>query len=98
MRKLLSLTEVADKLSVSTDWFFRNRARLIADRGFPPAIENFHRNRWDNAAIDRWLELQVPAHLRQGALTGQVAGSIGIDTSDLADRGARIAAALGSKH
>lgn len=62
-RMLLNAPEVALKLKHSLTWFARNRERLETEHGFPRPIDGVGR-RWDPVAIDRWLDLQLPEHLR----------------------------------
>lgn len=61
-RSLLSRAEVAERLSISPDAFRRRYVDLRAD-GFPAAVfgEATAGARWDPAAIDRWLDLKLPA-------------------------------------
>lgn len=66
MRKLLSPAEVAEKLGFSLDWFYRNKTGLLKN-GFPPPVFGNRRHaraRWDDGAIDLWLDRQIPADLR----------------------------------
>lgn len=87
MRKLLSPAEVAEKLGFSLDWFYRNKNRLFKN-GFPPPVFGNRRHaraRWDDGAIDLWLDLKMPADLRQAAGGNPAAASRDWD-SDLENR------------
>ncbi|MDP2205877.1 MAG: hypothetical protein Q8K65_06165 [Alphaproteobacteria bacterium] len=66
MRKLLKPSEVAAKLGRSTNWFLRHRDTLFA-RGFPRPVLGDAKNgrpRWDEGAIDAWLDSQMSPELR----------------------------------
>lgn len=61
MRRLLSTSEVSEKLGFSPQWLYKAR-RMLESRGFPAPIFGGGRGRharWDEAAIDRWLDLQI---------------------------------------
>lgn len=62
-RDLISAAEVAVKLGHAVDWFYRRRDRLERTLGFPPCVAGCGK-RWDPEAIDRWLDVQMPAELR----------------------------------
>ena len=62
-RSLLNHPQVAKRLGHSSDWFYRHRDRLIRDHGFPSSVDGCFR-RWDPAAIDAWLDAQLPAAAR----------------------------------
>ena len=63
-RRLLKAADVADLLRFnSIDAFYRRIKTLVEDHGFPPAIDGVG-NSWDPAAIDLWLDSQMPEHLR----------------------------------
>jgi predicted DNA-binding transcriptional regulator AlpA len=66
--QLLTAREVAHLLGHNRAWFYRNRATLEAKHGFPRAVAGCGQ-RWDGAAIRRWLDRQ--AGPSEG---GQVAG------------------------
>lgn len=53
IRRYLSSRETADKLGVSLDWFYRNRASLEA-LGFPKPARGFKQHRFDPLAIEAW--------------------------------------------
>lgn len=57
MRCLIPSDLVAAKLSRSQGWFNRNKARLIAENGFPKPIAAIG-DVWDETAIDRWIDGQ----------------------------------------
>ncbi|HCS22818.1 MAG TPA: hypothetical protein DIW20_03635 [Rhodospirillaceae bacterium] len=66
MRKLLNPAEVAGKLGRSTNWFLRTRDQLHK-RGFPRPVLGDGKNgrpRWDEGAIDAWLDSQMSPDLR----------------------------------
>ena len=58
-RALLTSAQVAQLLGRSVTWFSRNRARLEDAHGFPPSVWGLGA-RWDSAAIERWLDQQMP--------------------------------------
>ena len=62
-RTLITAAVVAAKLRHPTVWFYRNRKMLESKYGFPTKISGCG-NRWDPAAIDRWLDSQMPEDLR----------------------------------
>lgn len=77
MRKLLKAAEVADKLGRSVNWFMRSRADLFR-RGFPrPLLGDapYGRPRWDEGAIDAWLDSQMQPELRALRGTARAAGT-----------------------
>lgn len=55
MRDLLTAPQVAAALGYRPAWFYRNRARLEAEHGFPRAVDGCGL-RWDPAAIGDWLD------------------------------------------
>jgi hypothetical protein len=61
-RVLLSAAQLAAKLNQSLDWWYHNRPALEA-AGFPTTVPGMGK-RWDPVAVDAWLDLQVPGHLR----------------------------------
>lgn len=64
-RRLLKVSEVCAKLSMTRSTFFRKKSALEAS-GFPaPALEadQFGSTRWDEKAIDLWLDTRMPATL-----------------------------------
>lgn len=68
-RKLLSAAKVAAKLDQSQSSFERKRAQLEQD-GFPPPVlkkDLYGSEKWDEAAIDLWLDNQMPDHLKNMA-------------------------------
>lgn len=75
-RRLLNYQQVSEKLGYAHDWLRRTENRkALENRGFPPPITltNMPEGRthgailrWDEKAIDLWLDLQMPAHLRDG--------------------------------
>lgn len=60
-RTLLTGPEVALRLRRSTTWFYRNRARLEAEHGFPRPVDGCGM-RWDPEALMRWLDARLPNH------------------------------------
>lgn len=70
LRRLLSAAGVAEKLGYSQGWFSGHRAALEKCGFPPPALEKdeFGSDRWDELAIDRWLDGRMPSTLRE--LTG----------------------------
>lgn len=48
---------VAEMLGKSVDWFYRNRARLVQRRGFPPEVVP---GRWSRDAVRRWIDGEAP--------------------------------------
>ncbi|CAB4128112.1 hypothetical protein UFOVP99_11 [uncultured Caudovirales phage] len=61
-RQLLTSAGVAAKLGHSVAWFYRQRLALEG-RGFPRPVDGCG-NRWDQVAIDRWLDQQAGAGQR----------------------------------
>lgn len=63
---MLTNAEVAALLSMSLDTWIRRKPMLIRDQGFPPPVAlGPCSHRWDRLAIEAWLDLQRPPHLRQ---------------------------------
>lgn len=65
-RRLLSVQEIAAKLGRSKSWLTDNLTQL-ENRGFPkPVLGGGHGSpkRWDNHAIDLWLDSLMPAELK----------------------------------
>lgn len=66
MRKLLTTAEVAQKIGYSTEWFYRNRAGLYK-QGFPEPVLGsglYGQARYDDRAIDLWLDSRMDPNLR----------------------------------
>lgn len=103
MRRLLTTREVADKLGRmirdgnegNPNWFYDNRKELEA-AGFPGPVGNRVKclgDRWDEAAIDAWLDTLMPAHLRAAA-GGDPEPGVDVDSfADVLDDRARQIAA-----
>ena len=51
--------------------FYRNRRGLEAEGMPKPAIGNGRGQRWDEQAIDLWLDGRMPAELRKAARSAQ---------------------------
>jgi hypothetical protein len=62
-RTLLDNEQVADRLHVTYDWWMRNKRRLIDKEGFPGEVRGIPQ-RWDPAAVNRWLDAQMKPALR----------------------------------
>ncbi len=78
-RRLIDIAQLAEKLSYSKDWVFRNLP-VLESIGFPkPVLDERIRahRRWDVRAIDLWLDSQMPPALRDQ-------GRIRIDAIDTA--------------
>lgn len=68
-RRLLDMEETADKLSVTRQTFAKHRARLER-AGFPPPAlkrDELGGARWDERAIDLWLDSRMPEPLQAHA-------------------------------
>lgn len=65
-RDLLTAAQVARKLGRSLSWFQRNRATLEATKSFPRPVDGCG-HRWDPAAIDAWLNRQLPSQRTEAA-------------------------------
>lgn len=68
-RRLLSPDEVAAKLGYSRSWLTDNLA-FLKSQGFPdPILGGGHGSpkRWDNRAIDLWLDTRLPDNLKSAA-------------------------------
>ena len=76
-RLLLTSAQVAIKLGHRLAWFYRQRRALEA-RGFPRPVDGCG-NRWDQLAIDRWLDQQggAPAEPSAEALLIARAAAMG---------------------
>ncbi|MBL8713219.1 MAG: hypothetical protein JNM12_09985 [Alphaproteobacteria bacterium] len=76
MRKLLSIRIAAAKLGHSYTWFLEHRKELQA-RGFPrPVLSGaLGRDRYDEAAIDAWLDAQMDPALRAQPDSARVVAS-----------------------
>lgn len=75
---LLPLAAVALKLGVSRERFYKRWKAMVAEHGFPPPVPGCGK-RWDPVAIRRWLDAQMPAHLRP-----PVAAAAEAEAADLA--------------
>ena len=67
IRRLLDAHQVAEKLGYSKSWFEHNKTKLEAN-GFPPPVldtDKFGTRRWDNYAIDAWLDSKMDPQLRE---------------------------------
>jgi predicted DNA-binding transcriptional regulator AlpA len=66
MRRLLNPREVAGKLGRSPVWFTRHKDELYAQKFPRPVLGDCEhgRPRWDESAIDAWLDMQMPQELR----------------------------------
>ncbi len=62
-RALLDTVGLARRLGRTPEWFYRHKDELMDVHGFPPPVTGLG-NRWDPVAIDRWLDRQLPEHLR----------------------------------
>lgn len=65
-RRLLDTNALAEKMGCSRHTFEKYRPKLEL-AGFPlPALDNdeFGGRRWDEKAIDAWLDSRMPAHLK----------------------------------
>jgi predicted DNA-binding transcriptional regulator AlpA len=96
-RTLLSAAEVAAKLHKKREWFYKrlNRETLEA-LGFPPPVPGCGLV-WDPAAIDAWLDAQMPDGLRPRSQKSEVGNQNGgppESRDDLAARGQAIADSL----
>ena len=66
-RALISAAAAAAKIGMPIGEFYRTRHQLEAFAGFPPATigrGRHQRAKYDPIAIERWMELQLPEHLR----------------------------------
>jgi predicted DNA-binding transcriptional regulator AlpA len=91
-RTLLSCAEVAARLNMSLDWFYRNHARLSATRGFPTSVLGGRDARWDPIAIDRWLDAQMDATVTvTGTPVVWIDPTIAHDTAEADRRSAALA-------
>lgn len=89
-RKLLDRPAVAARLNITVQKFMRSRDALAA-AGFPrPVFGSRAGERWDPVAIDRWLDLRMPA-----APCGSERGAAGGDYDALLDERAE---QLGARH
>lgn len=85
-RRLLNVAALCEKLGMSKSTFHRRR-RDLEMAGFPaPALEadQFGSTRWDEKAVDLWLDARIPAALRRherGQL--QIRGTEIIDPASL---------------
>jgi hypothetical protein len=84
--RLLDNHAVAALLAITIDQWLRVRDALMDAHGFPRPVPGLadgrraagapHRlgrsARWDRVAIDRWLEVQMPASLRAAASDGML--------------------------
>lgn len=64
-RRLLDVKEVAAKLGYGRKWFDQHRLRLEQDN-FPKAClgnDQYGHARWDEAAIDLWLDSKIDPSL-----------------------------------
>ena len=66
-RALLDAAQVGQKLGHDRVWFMGRKRRLIGEAGFPPPVPHCGL-RWDERAIDAWLDGQMPEALRSAAL------------------------------
>ncbi len=67
-RKLINKKSVAEKLDISPATFDRHRTTLEHNQGFPPPVlgtDIFGSHKWDERAIDLWLDQRIPAHLTE---------------------------------
>ena len=51
---LLTRQAVADRLSVTADWFYRHR-RTLESNGFPKSLPGFAQGRWCPQALEAWI-------------------------------------------
>jgi len=81
-RRLLTTARLALKLGYvkedeagdetpNVELFYRNRRGLEAEGMPKPAIGNGRGQRWDEQAIDLWLDERMPIELRKAARTAQ---------------------------
>lgn len=62
-RMLLDAAQVGRKLGADRVWFMGRKRTLIETAGFPPPVPHCGL-RWDERAIDAWLDAQMPEALR----------------------------------
>lgn len=85
------MAEVSFKLGhTDPEWFARNRARLIAEEGFPGPVPGMGL-RWDPAAIDLSHDRNIPAHLRPAPTVAPIAAPAPANDTG-ADEAAELAA------
>jgi len=92
-RALLDPPAVARALARNVEWFTRNERRLMAEHGFPARVKGCGR-RWDPAAIDAWLDAQLPPHLRDSVR--RVPAGDGPGEAEIADGERRLLARFGA--
>ncbi len=54
MTQLMKARQVAARLQVTVEWFYRNRAQLEA-ADFPRPLPGFKQGRWSAEAIEDWI-------------------------------------------
>lgn len=89
-RRVLGLRDTAAKIGRSVAWLYKkHNRRALEAKGFPPPLAIPGLLAWDEVAIDRWLDAQMPPALRprDADLPDQWAG-------ELDARAARLAANL----
>ena len=64
-RALLDTPELCAKLKIEVEWWYRHSARFIGELGFPARLPGFRRPRYDEKAVDLWLDSHIPADLRE---------------------------------
>lgn len=75
-RRLISARELSGKIGHAYDWVIRNWKNLSAQRGFPEPVLGGgvgKHLRWDERAIDLWLDAQMPQVLQKVAGAEQIA-------------------------
>lgn len=82
MTAYLNAAQVAGELGHAATWFYRHRARLERDLGFPkPVLDG---NRWDAGEIETWKQrrwsIEPPAEIEGAAAPSDA------DIDDLLDR------------
>ncbi|MBE2191355.1 MAG: hypothetical protein IAE63_04170 [Alphaproteobacteria bacterium] len=70
IRRLLSATDLGQKLGFTTDWVIRNWNKLISEKDFPPPVLGGgigNHLRWDEKAVDLWLDSLLPEPFKNQA-------------------------------
>jgi predicted DNA-binding transcriptional regulator AlpA len=94
-QRLITATQVARKLGYqSVTGFTQALTRLMETEGFPGPVIGTHgglRQKWDDLAIDTWIDNRTPAHLRRQAISTKIEAADQIEIErKLAERAARL--------
>lgn len=62
-QRVLDINETARRLNKSSSWLYKNYKTYQKTHNFPAPIDGLG-CKWDRSAIELWLNLNLPSHLK----------------------------------